>query len=191
MSRKLHILLASLSFIGFATSLLPLFIESSRTYTSEQSLAEFLQHGFEFQISVWLLFAFGFLLCTAFWIRRLYIIDPPDHVPHPGIVGRGEGKRLFRDIKKHFLNFLIFALGHFLICAICSFFFFVNQDGLTKTELGRFFETAVGVGVILLGLPDTILGWLLNSCLYAFVLLLFFHGWQKCLKIVSNEPACR
>ena len=71
MTRKLHILLASLCSTGFVISLLSLLMQDSRTYTSEQALLDFLQYGFEFHVSVWLLFAFGFLLCTAFWVRRL------------------------------------------------------------------------------------------------------------------------
>jgi len=71
MSRKLHIVLASMCFTGFCVSLIPLFMEEERTFTPEEALVRFLQHGFEFHISVWWFFAFGFLLCTAFWVWRL------------------------------------------------------------------------------------------------------------------------
>ena len=71
MSRKLHVILASLCFTGFGISLLMLFIEDSRTYTPEEAFVQFLQHGFELQISVWLLFACGFLACAVFGIWRV------------------------------------------------------------------------------------------------------------------------
>jgi len=72
MSRRIHILLAFLCLTGFGVSFVQLLTADSETFTAEQALVLFLQHGIEFQNSVWVFFTIGFLLCTAFWVWRLF-----------------------------------------------------------------------------------------------------------------------
>jgi hypothetical protein len=71
MSKKLSIIFASLCFAGFCLSVIASFTVESQAVTPEEGIVRFLRDGFDFDISVWWFFAFGFLLCTAFWIWRL------------------------------------------------------------------------------------------------------------------------
>jgi hypothetical protein len=71
MLRLLHIFVATVCFGGFLFSFVQLLTEESQTFTAEQALVQFLQHGLQFHISVWLFFTIGFLLCTALWFWRL------------------------------------------------------------------------------------------------------------------------
>jgi hypothetical protein len=71
MTHKFQVFMTGLCFAGFVTSLIACLVEDSRTYTREEALVRFLQYDFEFRISIWLVFACRFLLCTAFWIWKL------------------------------------------------------------------------------------------------------------------------
>ncbi len=71
MFARLYIFLALVCFGGFVFSFVHLLTEHSSTFTAEQALVQFLQHGLEFRVSAWLFFTIGFLLCTAFWFRRV------------------------------------------------------------------------------------------------------------------------
>ncbi|HEY1172666.1 MAG TPA: hypothetical protein VGH19_14955 [Verrucomicrobiae bacterium] len=92
-------------------------------------------------------------------------------------------------MKNHIRIFSILAISHFLIGAVCGCFLFLSQEGFTKSDATRIFETIWGAGVVILGLPDTVLGWLLNSCLYAFALSLLFHMWNLYLKAIPDKSS--
>jgi len=74
MTRFINILFSCLCVSGFLISVWAWSTENSQTYTSDEALVRFLQHGFDFQISIWFLLAAGFMLCSVFWIGRLFLM---------------------------------------------------------------------------------------------------------------------
>ena len=86
MTKFITILFSVLCVAGFFISICMWSAEDSHTYSEGEALIQFLQHGFEFQISTWFLLAAGFMFCSVFWICRLFRlrrIRPPNQSPEP------------------------------------------------------------------------------------------------------------
>lgn len=63
-----------------------------------------------------------------------------------------------------------FALSvtHFVIIFTISYIYFLNY-GFKKNEFIKIIEYSLGIGVVKLGLPDSLLGWFINSVIYGLV----------------------
>jgi hypothetical protein len=55
------------SVVGFLISVFLWSGEDSKTYTDGEAFVQFVQHGFDFHVSVGFLFASSFMLSSAFW----------------------------------------------------------------------------------------------------------------------------
>jgi hypothetical protein len=63
------------------------------------------------------------------------------------------------------LRFLILASLHFAVVWLVGLYLF-SRYGFSHPPVRDLYETMLGAGVICLGLPDTVFGWLSNSALY-------------------------
>ena len=72
MSKRFHIFSFCLSFAGFCVSFAKLQMETFQGFTDEGLVFTPLQHGADSHYSIWLYLTIGFLLCTIFWIWRLF-----------------------------------------------------------------------------------------------------------------------
>jgi hypothetical protein len=63
------------------------------------------------------------------------------------------------------LHGIVLMALHFALILLVGFFLF-SRYGFTHPPIRNLYEGALGAGVIWLGLPDTVFGWLLNSALY-------------------------
>ena len=72
MTKFITILFSVLCVVGFCVSVVMWSAEDSQTYSGDEAFIQFLQHGFDFKISTWFLLAAGFMLCSVFWICRLF-----------------------------------------------------------------------------------------------------------------------
>jgi hypothetical protein len=89
---------------------------------------------------------------------------------------------------------LILGAVHFAVAWLFGFYLF-SQFGFSHSPARKLYEAALGTGVVYLGLPDTVLGWLCNSLLYgifavALVSLAHFCSKGK-LKLRPSKNAQR
>jgi hypothetical protein len=73
-------------------------------------------------------------------------------------------------MKKSIVAAVVFALGHYaLIWASAVAVFLIYFDGGAKEHADAKVQSILGLGVKYFGLPDSSVGWLLNSMLYGIV----------------------
>ena len=91
-------------------------------------------------------------------------------------------------MKRTVIAFLAFTATHFSVSYGGAFLLFLTV-GFSRRDIVAVFEAVLVAGVTFFGLPDTVLGWLLNSFLYGFLFAVVFCLWQGRLKRVAHEPA--
>ena len=78
------------------------------------------------------------------------------------------------------------AIAHFAICFIFGIIY-ISIHGLTKNQICNFFELTMGFFVIKMGLPDTMLGWIINSIIYGSIIAIMIILIQKLIISRSVE----
>jgi hypothetical protein len=91
-------------------------------------------------------------------------------------------------MKRTVIAFLGFAATHFAVSyggAVLLLF----TVGLSRPDIVGVFESVLVAGVTFGGLPDTAIGWLLNSLLYGFIFAVVFYVWQRRVRGIAHESA--
>jgi len=85
---------------------------------------------------------------------------------------------------RSYLIFLASTGVHFGISFVGAAVLFLTF-GLERPDVAAVFESVLVAGVTFLGLPDTMLGWLLNSMLYGLLVAVVVHAWTR---LISRIP---
>lgn len=91
-------------------------------------------------------------------------------------------------MKKTIIAFLGFAAAHFAVSCGGAFLLLLIV-GLSRPDIVGVFESVFVAGVTFGGLPDTTIGWLLNSLLYGFIFAVVFFVWQRRVRRVAHDSA--
>ena len=91
-------------------------------------------------------------------------------------------------MKKTVIAFLGFTAVHFAV-SYGGAFLLLLVVGLSRPDIVAVFESVLVAGVTFSGLPDTTIGWLINSLLYGFIFAVVFHVWQRRVRRVAHESA--
>ena len=89
-------------------------------------------------------------------------------------------------MKRTIVAFLGVAAVHFAV-SYGGAILLVTIVGLSRPDIVGVFESVLVAGVTFGGLPDTTVGWLLNSLLYGFAFAVAFHLRQCRVRRSSNE----
>ena len=73
-------------------------------------------------------------------------------------------------MKKSMIAGVVFALSHYALIWVCGIaIFLIYFEGGVKEHTDSDVQLVLGLGVKYFGLPDSSVGWLLNSMLYGIV----------------------